>query len=105
MKKIILKIIRILRGFVLNPFWKSKLNIILFVLTLAISAVLWYIYATRIHNNLNYFIFASGLIIINTILANYLYSKDELLSLILLSAAFFSQVIILAFINFLLISL
>ena len=104
MKKIITIILSILRGFFVNPFWKSKLNIVILAISLAISAVLWYIYAVRIHSFLNYFLFASGIIVINTILANMFYNRERILSLILLFVALFSQLLIISFIRFLFIS-
>lgn len=105
MKKIFKIILGSLRGFFINPFWKARENIVILFLTLAISAILWYIYAVRIHLFLNYFLFASGLILINTSLANLFYNRERILSLILLLTALFSQILIISFIRFLLISI
>jgi len=101
MKKLISIIKEILRGFLKNPFWKSLQIDIVLGLSIALNGLLWYIYETKIHQNPVPFIFASGLIFLNLILANYLWNREKLSSLFLLYTGFFIQILMLIFIRYL----
>ena len=101
MKKIFILIKEILRGFVVNPFWKSLQVIIILGLSLVINGILWYIYQTRIKSNPIPFIFAAGLIVLNLILANFLWNREKLASILLIYTALFIQILMLIFIRYL----
>ena len=101
MKKVFRLILQVLRGFFINPFWKSLQVIIVIILSLAISGVLWYIYETKIHQNSIPFIFASGLVVLNLILGNYLWNREKLAALFLIYTGLFVQVLMLIFIRYL----
>ena len=101
MKKILSILIEILRGFFINPFWKSLPVIVVLVASLAINGLLWYIYQTKIRANPIPFIFASGLIILNLILGNFLWNREKLASIFLIYTAFLIQILMLIFIRYL----
>jgi hypothetical protein len=100
MKKIFKIIWPILRGFFINPFWEKWPIVVGLGLSLAINGILWYIYAIKIKHNPVPIEYASGLIIINLILANYLYLKEKLASIFLIYSALFIQILMLIFIRF-----
>jgi len=96
----ILKVLKqILKDFFINPFWKSWWVLALIVLSLAINGYLWYFYFLKIKENPMPFIFSSGLILLNLILANYLWNRERLASYFLLTVALFVQLLMLIFIK------
>jgi len=101
MKKILSILIETLRGFVINPFWKSWQVIIVLVCSLAINGILWYIYQTKIKVNPIPFVFATGLIILNLILGNFLWNREKLASIFLIYTGLFIQILMLIFIRYL----
>ncbi len=101
MKKIINIIKEILRGFFLNPFWKSPQIIAVLFFSLAINGILWYIYQTKIKVNTIPFFFATGLVILNIILGNFLWNREKLASLFLIYTGLFIQILMLIFIRYL----
>jgi len=100
MKNILVILKGILRGFVFNPFWKSPVVLISLVLALATDGVLWYIYTSKLHENPIPFIFASVLIILNFVLANFLWNREKLASYFLIYTALFVQILMLLFIRY-----
>lgn len=101
MKKILSILIEVLRGFFINPFWKSLQVIIVLASSFAINGLLWYIYQTKIKENPIPFIFATGLIILNLILGNFLWNREKLASIFLIYTAVFTQILMLIFIRYL----
>ena len=101
MKNILVIIKGILRGFIFNPFWKSAAVLVCLVLSLATGSVLWYIYTSKLHENPIPFIFASVLIILNFVLANFLWNREKLASYFLIYTALFVQILMLLFIRYL----
>jgi len=102
MKKIFSIILEILRGFLLNHFWKSYQIIIAIILSLAINGFLWYIYALRIKANPVPFFFATVIVILNLILGNYLYPRERLSSYFLVYTSLFIQILMLIYLRYLL---
>jgi hypothetical protein len=94
---------QILKDFFINPFWKSWSILIFLILALLANGTLWYIFTTKMKENSNPFIFASGLIALNLILANYLFSREKLASYFLLIIALVVQIFMLAFVKYLII--
>lgn len=101
MKKIFHIIIAILRGFIVSPFWKHLQVIIVLVLSLVANGILWYIYQTRIRVNPVPFFFATGLVILNLILGNFLWNREKLASSLLIYTGLFIQILMLIFIKYL----
>ena len=101
MKKIIEIIFTNLKGFFLNSFWQNLKVIIIVAASLAINALLWYIFQIKVRFNPIPFIFASGLIFLNLILANFLWEKEKIASFILLGTGLFTQILMLLFIRYL----
>ena len=101
MKKILLTIKVIIGDFFINPFWKSWLVLVILFCSLLLNALLWYFFAVRIKGNSLPFLFASGLILLNLILGNYLFNREKLASYILISIGFFTQILMLIFIRYL----
>jgi len=102
MKKVLSIILEILRGFLINPFWKSYQIIIAVGLSLAINGFLWYIYELRIKVNLVPFFFATTIVILNLILGNYLYPREKLASFFLIFTGLFIQILMLIYLRYLL---
>ena len=101
MKNILSIIKGMLRGFIINPFWKSPQVLISLVLALATDGVLWYIYTSKLHANPIPFIYASVLIILNFVLANFLWNREKLASFFLIYTALLVQILMLLFIRYL----
>lgn len=101
MKKIISSLLNIIRGFIFNSFWRSWTVLAIIFLSLVLNAILWYIFLTKIKVNVLPFYFASGLIILNLLLANFLWEKEKLASYFLIAVGIFSQILMLVFIRFL----
>ncbi len=101
MKKIIKIIFTNLKEFFLNSFWQNIKVIIIIVSSLAINALLWYIFRLKIRFNPIPFIFASGLILLNLVLANFLWQREKISSFILLGTGLFTQILMLLFIRYL----
>jgi len=96
----ILKVLKqVLKDFFINPFWKSWWALVLIVVSFAINSFLWYFYFLKIKENPNPFIFSSGLIFLNLVLANYLWNREKLASYFLLTVALFAQILMLIFIK------
>ena len=64
-----------------------------------INGFLWYFYFLKIKENPNPFIFSSGLIFVNLILANFLWNRERLAGIFLLGVALFTQILMLVFIK------
>lgn len=101
MKKILSIIWAVLKDFIFNSYWKSWAVLIIVFLSLVINAILWYIFEIRIKQNSLPFFFASGLIILNLILGNYLWEREKLASFFLLLVGLFTQILMLIFIRYL----
>lgn len=101
MKNTLLIIKQIIGDFVFNSFWQAWGVLAIVVVSLALNGVLWYIYETKIKENSLPFIFASGLIILNLILANYLWPREKMAGLILLGVGLFTQLLMLILIRYL----
>jgi len=99
MTKAFIVIKQILKDFFINPFWKSWQVLALITLSFAINGFLWYFYFLKIKENPIPFIFSSGLIFLNLVLANYLWNREKLASFFLLAVAFFTQILMLVFIR------
>lgn len=104
MMKIFSYILGILKGFVINPFWKSLYVLIIIGLSLVINGLLWYIYLTKIKANPLPFFFATGLVILNLILGNFLWNRDKLSSYLLIYSGLFIQILMVIFIRYLMIA-
>lgn len=91
--------LHILKEFFVNPFWRKWPIVIGLGLSILINAILWYIYIIKIKHNPIPFEYASGLIIINLVLANYLYLKERLASIFLIYTALFIQILMFLFIR------
>lgn len=92
----------ILRGLVKNPFWQSGQVWLSFGLSLVINGLLWYIYVVKIRQNPLPFIFSSGLIFLNLILANFIWNREKIASLFLIHTGLLAQILMLIFIRYLL---
>ncbi len=103
MKKILSILFATIREFIKNSFWRSWYVLVILVISLALNGVLWYIYMIRIEENPIPFIFASGLIGLNLILANLIWEKEKLVSILLISVGLLVQILMLIFIRYLLI--
>ena len=101
MKKILEIILTNIKGFFLNSFWQNLKVIIIVVFSLAINGLLWYIFKLKIRFNPIPFIFAAGLILLNLVLANYLWHREKISSFILLGTGLFAQILMLLFIRYL----
>ncbi len=101
MKKIFSFLWGTVKNFFLNSFWRTWPILLIIVLSLALNAILWYIYELKIKQNPLPFFFASGLIILNLILANFLWNKEKLASVFLLSTGLLVQFLMLMFIRYL----
>lgn len=101
MKKILAMILGNLKGFLFNVFWLNPSVIIIIFFSLAINGILWYIFQIKVRFNPIPFIFASGLIFLNLILANFLWEKEKIASFILLGTGLFTQILMLLFIRYL----
>jgi len=100
-KKFLNSLLNILKDFIFNSFWKSWPLLVMLFFSLAINAILWYIFQTRIKENAIPFFFASGLILLNLILGNYLWEREKLLSFFLVGIGLFTQILMLVFIRYL----
>ncbi|MGA2667094.1 MAG: hypothetical protein ABSE91_03360 [Patescibacteria group bacterium] len=103
MAKIFSSIQQALKNFFVNPFWRTWSVLVLFFLALVINGILWYIYATRIKQNPNPIIFASGVIVLNAILANYLWNREKMAGIFLLIIMLTIEIFILAFVRYLIV--
>jgi len=96
----ILKVLKqVLKDFFINPFWKSWWVLVVIVVSFVINSFLWYFYFLKIKENPIPFIFSSGLIFLNLVLANYLWNREKLASFFLLTVALFTQLLMLIFIK------
>ena len=71
------------------------------VLSLAACGVLWYIYTSRLRENPIPFIYTTALIILNVVLANFLWNRQRLASFLLIYTALFVQILMLLFVRYL----
>lgn len=94
---------QILRDFFINTFWRNWLVLGSLALTLALNGLLWYIYQSKIKVNPNPFILASVLVLINLLIANYLWNREKLASAFVLITVLIIQVFMLASIKYLMI--
>lgn len=103
MRKLLLSILAIIKDFIFNSFWKSFFVLVIIFLSLVLNVILWYFFETKIKENAVPFIFASGLIVLNLIIGNFLWEREKLASYFLISVGFFTQILMLIFLRFLMI--
>jgi hypothetical protein len=101
--KIINILSQIFRDFLLNSFWKNWLVVVSLSLTVVLNGLLWYEYFVKIKVNPNPFILASGFILIDLVLANYLWNREKLASAFVLVTILIIQIFMLAFSKYLMI--
>ena len=71
---------------------------LLFAIALILNAILWYIWAYKIHFNKMTMFYCFGVFIINTIFAFWIQKKDKLISNFLLGTALIIQIFVLVLI-------
>jgi len=103
MTKAFIIIKQILKDFFINPFWRTWSILVSIGLSLIANAGLWYIFAIKIKQNPNPFFFATGIILLNIVISNYLFNREKLANYFLLLVALSIQIFMLAFSKYLII--
>jgi hypothetical protein len=101
MKNIIPFISKQLKYFLINPFWKDWIVLIIIIVTLIINILIWYLYlhSYRQFINLTPIAYSSGVFLLNTILAVITYPKEKIVSFILLGTGLLIQTFIIFFLK------
>lgn len=102
MKKILQYIIQQIKAFIINPFWLNGGAILLIILTLAVNALVWYLWIKKYQDLIGVvpISYSSAVIVLNIFLGNLTYRKETLVTFILLGTGLIIQIIYLIFLRF-----
>ncbi len=101
MKKIFHYLFSQLKFFILNPFWKTWVILVIVTATVILNVLIWYSYVTKFHVlvNLTPIGYSSAVFLLNLILADIVFSKSQLVSFILVGIGLLIQVLIIVFLQ------
>lgn len=71
----------------LKKFFKDKINLFLVLVNILFNLTLWLVWALQFAQNSRPFVVASGIVLLNLVLAILIYPKDKLSSYLLLGTA------------------
>ena len=102
MIKLLKSIFKQIKYFIVNPLWISKVGLPLILVSLSLNGLIWYMYIKGYKDLIGLVPISYSLaaLILNIFLANILYRKEILISIILLSSGLLIQIIYLIFLKF-----